>query len=67
MKIVKNLRKPMLFHRFSRFREGSEARNIEKIVKNCFREIKRAKNMAKGGQERLRDGKIEAKRRPKTH
>ena len=40
-KIAKNIEKPMVFHRFSRFWEGSRVRKIQKIDENWFKEAKR--------------------------
>ena len=40
-KIAKNLGKPMVFHRFSRFWDGSRVRKIQKIDENWLKEAKR--------------------------
>ena len=40
-KIAKNLRKPMVFHRFSWFWEGYRNRKIQKLDENLFKEAKR--------------------------
>ena len=37
----------------------------KKTMKICLESLRESKNEAKGGQERLTDAKMEAKRRPK--